>query len=340
MIHTELFTKGWTDLDHFAEFREAVSKGDCYRINRSIAAESADRKPVDAMVFAMRMPGMPTNQLSNLGGDIMTDARKAELHQIAELAEMRDEKLDNLSSLLPRGMRELSFFLEDELVPKYEPGKNYMTTTKAWESVQRGDKKRKIAYSGTTKIETLRDAASYVHSDNPVELWGRVAVQLLQWGVPMRTQERMNDYDGVGPDRFVCFGAPFMLGLMGHGVMVSGPLSFREKWRQFVPRPEQLSKMWLDMLIPMAYPEGSPMHPSRPAMHSFAALICCFMLLEIFDGLYMLPTGRTVEEELRLLADNVGYFRVHAGVHYQSDHDDAVEVCRTAAKTIVSRFLR
>lgn len=341
MMPIDQYHKGWTNLELFEEFKVACQKGDCFAINRTMASQGSDRAPVDAHVNSMRLPQQLSGRLPPLTDGVLTDARKAELQLLKSLAESRDEKLTSLPSMLPEGMRELSWFLRDHRVPKRKAGTDYLTTKKSWESVMRGDAKKPIISDGSmTNIVTLRDAATYVHNDDPFELWGMVAQTLRSLGVNQRTQTRMNDHDGQGPARFVCFGQPFMQGIIGYAILMAGPLSFQNKWYGMVPRPEQLMYEWLGELLSVAYPEGSPMHPSRPAMHSFVALVCCFLLLALFDGHFVLPSGRTVAEELRLLADNVGYFRVHAGVHYQSDHDDAVELAKKAANAIVSRFLR
>ena len=340
MMPIDTFHKGWSDPELFADFKQAVVKGDCFVINRTMAAQNAGRRPVDANINAMRMPNQLSGMLPPLTDGVLTEARRKELQLVHSFAHMRDEPIASMSGVLPEGMRELSWFLRDQMVPTYKPGEDFMTNAKNWRSVMEGDRKKAITKGKLKNIVTLRDAASYVHSDSPFELWGGVADTLMSLEINQRTQTKMNDHDGVGPARFTCFGSPFMHGIIGYAILMSGPLSFKNKWYGMVPRPEQLMKLWLDEYLPVAYPEGSPMHPARPAMHSFAALVCAFLLLELFDGLSILPSGRTVEAELLLLADNVGYFRVFAGVHYPSDHDDAIELARKAAETIVARFLR
>lgn len=335
----DVFHKGWTDADLFAKFRKAVTQGDCYTIARTVEAQGADRKPVDAYINAMRLPRQPSGRMPPVT-EVMTEERRAELHLIKELADMRDAKLTSLPDDLPLGMRELSFFLEDEKVPRYAKGKDFITTQRTYDQEMAGKSVKKITAGPVKNIVTLRDAASYVHSDDPFALWSKVANYLLMVGVPQRLPAKLNDSDGVGQSRFVCFGAPCIVGLLGYAIAMAGPVSFYNKWYAMVPRPGQLYYEWLNDFLPQAYPEGSPMHPAYPAMHSFVALVCYFFLLEFFDGLTELPHGRTVAAELRLLADNVGYFRVHAAVHYPSDHDNAVELARKVAQDLAAPFLR
>lgn len=90
-------------------------------------------------------------------------------------------------------------------------------------------------------------------------------------------------------------------------------------------------------LLPMAYSEGSPMHPSYGSGHATVAGACVTILKAFFDADYVLPKtfsvdvvndtlvesdnalGLTVGGELNKLADNVAIARNMAGVHYFTD---------------------
>jgi membrane-associated phospholipid phosphatase len=107
-------------------------------------------------------------------------------------------------------------------------------------------------------------------------------------------------------------------------------------------------------LLPQAFPEGSPMHPSYGAGHATVAGACATMLKFWFDESYVIPspvqpsadgstlnayTGSdvlTVGGELNKLASNVAYGRNIAGVHWRSD---AVESLKLGEQLAVS-FLR
>jgi len=93
------------------------------------------------------------------------------------------------------------------------------------------------------------------------------------------------------------------------------------------------------LLLPMAFPEGSPTHPAYAAGHATVAAACVTMLKAFFDewtvmrdpvvadrdGLSLLPylgsdSGKlTVGYELDKLAYNVANGRNMAGVHWRSD---------------------
>jgi PAP2 superfamily len=89
-------------------------------------------------------------------------------------------------------------------------------------------------------------------------------------------------------------------------------------------------------LLPQAYPEGCPLHPSYPSGHATVAGACSAMLKAFFDenglltdcvsasedGLSLAPytdTALTVGGEINKLAFNVAMGRDWAGIHYRSD---------------------
>ena len=91
-------------------------------------------------------------------------------------------------------------------------------------------------------------------------------------------------------------------------------------------------------LLPQAYPEGSPLHPSYPSGHATIAGACSAVLKACFDGSMLLPgcvepsadglslTTRknyspTVGDEIDKLAFNIAMGRSWAGIHYRSDTD-------------------
>lgn len=92
-------------------------------------------------------------------------------------------------------------------------------------------------------------------------------------------------------------------------------------------------------LLPMAFPEGSPTHPSYGAGHAAVAGACITILKAWFDHGWTLPHAfeasadgstlvdisavtppLTVEGELNKLAANIATGRSWAGVHYYSDN--------------------
>lgn len=110
-------------------------------------------------------------------------------------------------------------------------------------------------------------------------------------------------------------------------------------------------------LLPQAYAEGSPTHPSYPAGHSVAAGAGVTVLKALFDADYEFPTQEkvvptrdgtellsaaetdamgvdetlTVRGELNKLASNMSLGRNWAGVHYRSDGIEGLRLGEAAA---------
>lgn len=77
-------------------------------------------------------------------------------------------------------------------------------------------------------------------------------------------------------------------------------------------------------LLPLAYPEGAPMHPSYPAGHSVLAGAYATLLKVWFDN-EAWPTsaprdGYTVHGEINKAAYNGAVARSFAGIHYREDN--------------------
>ena len=107
----------------------------------------------------------------------------------------------------------------------------------------------------------------------------------------------------------------------------------------------------LNRLLPMAFPEGSPMHPSYGAGHATVAGACVTILKAFFDhsakldlsgkgsniafvsnskgtrlNTVKLAKRLTVEGELNKLASNISIGRDWAGVHYYSDYIESIRM--------------
>jgi hypothetical protein len=105
--------------------------------------------------------------------------------------------------------------------------------------------------------------------------------------------------------------------------------------RHFVPPPAGAE--FATYLLPQAYPEGSPLHPSYPAGHASLAGACVTILKTWFDESYEIQDPQqvnaagddlepyvggdtlTVGGELNKLASNVSLGRSAGGVHYRLD---------------------
>jgi membrane-associated phospholipid phosphatase len=105
-------------------------------------------------------------------------------------------------------------------------------------------------------------------------------------------------------------------------------------------------------LLPLAYPEGSPLHPAYGAGHATVAGACVTVLKAFFDETAIVPEpveatpdglslrsyaggDLTVGGELNKLASNIAFARNFAGVHWRSD---AIESLRLGEE-VALRFL-
>jgi hypothetical protein len=106
-------------------------------------------------------------------------------------------------------------------------------------------------------------------------------------------------------------------------------------------------------LLPMAFPEGSPTHPSYTAGHATVAGACVTILKAIFDtenrpiphpvvpnadGSALLPYNGptlTIEGELNKIASNIATGRNIAGVHWRSDAYESLRIGQKVAVSIL-----
>jgi hypothetical protein len=116
-------------------------------------------------------------------------------------------------------------------------------------------------------------------------------------------------------------------------------------------------------LLPQAFPEGCPTHPSYPAAHACIAGACITILKAFFNEQFTISnpvvanadgtatesyigSPLTVGNELNKLASNIALGRDTAGVHWRSDgaagirlgEDVGIGVLRDTARTITESF--
>ncbi len=108
-------------------------------------------------------------------------------------------------------------------------------------------------------------------------------------------------------------------------------------------------------LLPMAFAEGSPMHPAYGAGHATVAGACVTILKAFFDHGYVLPRPYvvstdgseltsvqdpcltlTVEGELNKLASNISIGRDWAGVHFFTDYYESIRMGEQIALGILA----
>jgi hypothetical protein len=193
-----------------------------------------------------------------------------------------------------------------------QPNVDYMTSWGAWLDVQNGEDTGGTDVFDTTPryIRNGRDLATYVHFDALYEAYLNACLILLgskapfDAGMPYRSSPRQ---EGFGT-----FGGPHILSLVTEVATRALKAVWRQKWlvhRRL--RPEaygglvernmagaaypvpaditnsqalvEVESKFGSYLLPMAFPEGSPMHPAYGAGHATVAGACTTVLKAWFD---------------------------------------------------------
>ncbi|MGH1342325.1 MAG: vanadium-dependent haloperoxidase [Nannocystales bacterium] len=250
---------------------------------------------------------------------------------------------------------------------------NFMTEVADWLAVQRGSAPgASISYAAQRRyIYNARALGEYVHIDALFQAYLFAAAIGLGFGSAALD---VTPYSG-NPNQgaFTTLGGPDVLDSVSHVANLSLRAAWFQKWaahrrlrpemyagrvhftrtgdRNYGLPAEILNSGAVSILesengtalLPMAFAEGSPTHPSYPAGHATVAGSCCTVLKAFFDesfvipdpvvassdGLSLLPYGGgdlTLGGEINKLASNISLGRDLAGVHYRSDGVDGILV--------------
>ncbi|MFX4262760.1 vanadium-dependent haloperoxidase [Pelotomaculum propionicicum] len=265
-------------------------------------------------------------------------------------------------------------------------GADYMTSYKGWLKIQNG-----LAPSSQNVYSTVpryicngRDMCEWVHKDFSFQ--GPLAACLILLGYGPEALAQSNPYlRSATQFGFPTFGSAHILDFTAHAVRAALEAAWFQKWlvhRRL--RPEEfgglvekqmtgrasypinsellnsqvLSEVYSrygSYLLPQAYPEGCPAHPSYPSGHATYTGAGVTMLKAFFkesfiipnpvvssyDGLSMLPyTGPplTVGGELNKLAANVALSRDFAGIHWRSDGIEGIKLGEAVAIGILRDY--
>lgn len=245
---------------------------------------------------------------------------------------------------------------------------DFMTTWEEYLAIQNGRAPtRADALDPTPRyIYNGRSLANWVHSDFSYQGFLNAALICLSYGRPALAAS--NPYlSSPNQGNFIDFGGPDVLNLVAMAARVGLAGAWFQKWQvhrrlrpevmaarveadrgQTNPRyfvhfdvansaaASRLLSLQGNLLLPMAFPEGSPTHPAYPAGHAAISGACVTVLKAFFKPDFVLPApveanadgtalvASTQGElllgnELDKLASNISIGRDTAGVHYRSD---------------------
>lgn len=251
---------------------------------------------------------------------------------------------------------------------------DYLVTMDDWLGVQRGEVRSGPKLTQRAYLHDLRGMAEYVHRDALYQAYLNACLILIGQKAPVDPGLAYAASDRQ--QGFATFGDAHILSLVTEVATRALKAQWFQKWfvhRRFRPeafggrinahlkgdatypidaevlesqalqRIQQQSGAGL-ALLPQAFPEGSPMHPSYGAGHATVAGACVTILKAWFDESHRLdnpvvasadgqklePYQRedadqlTVGGELNKLASNISLARNAAGVHWRSDYTESI----------------
>ena len=255
------------------------------------------------------------------------------------------------------------------------PHINHVTDYESWLQVQNGNVPSSDAFDSVPRyIRNLRDLGQYVHVDALYQSYLNACLMLLDMKAP---EDEGNFYkESKNQQGFGTFGSPHILSLVTEVATRALKAMWFQKWfvhRRLRPETfggrvhnhltgranypidselfnssvlEKVFSKYGNYLLPMAYPEGSPTHPSYGSGHATVAGACVTVLKAWFDESWVIPQPvmandygtelicyneadaamMTVGGELNKLASNISIARNAAGVHWLSDYTESIKL--------------
>ena len=257
-----------------------------------------------------------------------------------------------------------------------------------WLACQRGARpSAKLQFDATQRfISSFRELAEYVHQDFSYQPYLSAALAILQWGLDaMSPTNPYRSYKVEFGD--ITFGNKNVLTLLAQAALLGQKGSWYQKWllhrrarpEVYAARVElqaggtkqydiseeivrsaavaRTKAAYGSRLLPLAFPEGSPTHPSYPAAHAATAGACITVLKAFFNEDFPIPnpvqatpdgsaleawTGPTLTlgNEIDKLAANVALGRDSAGVHFRSDSMQGLLVGEQQALGLLADYSR
>jgi hypothetical protein len=267
-------------------------------------------------------------------------------------------------------------------------GQDFLVDCDEWLACQQGmmPKRRLLLDAQRRHIRNNRDLAEYVRRVFSIQPYLNAALLALSFGEDALSGA--NPYRGSKTEfGDITFGGKNVIGLLGQAAQAAEKAAWYEKWlvhRRLRPEafggrvhyelsapgtydifPELLRSEAVarvrdanaTSLLPIAYPEGSPTHPSYPAAHAAIAGACATVLKAFFNEQFLFPNpaqasrdglsldrwtglGLTLGNEIDKLASNISYGRDAAGVHYRFDSRQGMLLGEQHAIALLSDYSR
>ena len=265
---------------------------------------------------------------------------------------------------------------------------HFLTDFAAWLACQRGvEPADKLQFDSQPRyICSSRQLAEYVHQDFSFQTYLNAALIMLKLGRDALSPT--NPYIG-SQTQFgdITFGNKNVLSLIAQAALLGQKGAYYHKWlvhrrlrpECFAGRVEvhlsgrksydidseildcdavaRVKKVNGTCLLPVAFPEGCPTHPSYPAAHATNAGACATILKAFFNEDYPIPhpvdatadgtdlvpwKGQplTLGNEINKLAGNIALGRDAAGVHYRSDSVNGLFVGEEQALGLLCDYSR
>lgn len=277
-----------------------------------------------------------------------------------------------------------TFFGASEInmkVPSTTVGDDFMTTWSDLLSITRGHFPTRNQTLGAVRyMINGRDLAQWVHIDVVFQAYFQALLHLMKAGAPLKPS--VPYVLDPTQDGFATYGAAAFPQIVAQVSSNALHAAWFQKWYVHRrARPEvsagrvdrtlygganyplhkdvlnadviaRLFAKFGNALLPMAFPEGSPIHPAYPAGHATVAGACTTILKALFqedwvfpspvkpsaDGSTLLPYVGTLTlgGELNKLAANIAIGRNIAGVHWRSDADESFRL----GEQVAISFLR
>jgi hypothetical protein len=264
------------------------------------------------------------------------------------------------------------------------PGVDSMTGFDDWLRIQNG------AIAGVNQFDAQpryirngRDLGEYVHRDFTYQAFQGACLTALKMGT---LPDGGNPYKHSRTQSgFTTFGQPYLLYLVAVVAQAALKVCWYQKWmvhRRLRPEElagrvearrrglaeyplhaellgsgalEEVRRRTGGGLLPQAYPEGCPTHPSYPAGHAVIAGACVTALKACLDESHEIPEpveatadgtalvpykgpALTVGGELDKLASNIALGRDFAGLHWRSDGVEGMRLGEAVAIEVLAEL--